>query len=594
MTGSFRFQQGSRAAALANGERLLSEKPAVAAMQARALLDADPQDRAALLLLVRAFDRQGCKDEAIAARNEVMRLTRQLPHVDGAFAALNSGHLDEALKLAESHLAREPDEPLGLLVAGEASVRLGLRRKGGVFLDRAIAAAPGLIPAHLSRARLHYEGFNPAAALAALAPLIRSGSLPIEAKRFHAGLLGEAGDYIGAERAFADIAASQPQEGTAQLDYGHALRTLGKAEEAKAAYRRAVDAARPNHAAWWGIASLGGALLDDTDIDCIASLGAAAPDPDLAVALHFALAKAIEARGDLGRAFVHYKKGNELRRNAMEWDASAFSARQKGIARECDAKFFKDRAVWGDPDPSPIFLVGMARSGSTLLEQALAGHAEIEGCGEMPAIAAILHEEAEDRGLNAESNIVAFLTSLSAEDCARLGGEYLARVAVRRRLGKRYFVDKLPHNWAELAFIKLILPKSTIIDLRRDPRDCCISNFAMLFAPGHPSSYGIGDWAAYYGTYRKFLRSLPVPVISLRYEGLVQDLEGELRRVLDAIGLPWDRACLNFADNVRAVATASTEQVRRPLNRSGLGTWQRFKPWLGGDLDILGSFPRQN
>lgn len=587
MTGGYRYQQGSHAAALANGERLLATKPAAAAMQARALLDEDPADRAALALLARALDRQGQSREAMAAREQAMRLTRRLPAIDRAFAALNSGRAGEALKLAEAHLKREPDEPLALLLAGEALVRTGRRREGRARLERAVAAAPGFAQAHYALARLHYESFHPAAALAALTPLGEGPALPPDLQRFRAGLLGEAGDFAASEQAFAALAAALPQEGMAQLDHGHALRTLGKTEAAAAAYARALAAARPAHAAWWGLASLGGQRIDDAALPGIADLAERTPDPELRATLHFALGAALEARGDFAGAFASYAQGNALRRAALGWNADAFAARQQAIVRHCDAAFFAARAGWGNPDPAPIFLVGMARSGSTLLEQALSGHSAIEGCGEMPAIAAVMHEEAEARGLDVEADAATFLQSLSAADCARLGGEYLNRVAVRRRQGKARFIDKLPHNWAELAFIRLILPKAAIIDLRRHPRDCALSNFALLFAPGHPSSYGLGDWAAYYAAYRAFLRDCPVAVIPARYEALVDDMEGELRRILSALDLPWDAACLDFAGNARAVATASAEQVRRPLNRAGIGAWKRFEPWLGDALPRL-------
>lgn len=582
MAGGYKLEQGSHAAALANGERLLATKPALAVTQARALLDEDPQDRAALHLLARAHDRLGQPGPAIAAREAAMRLARRLPAIDRAFAAMARGRPDEALKLLAPHLAVEPDEPLGTFVAGEALHRTGQLGAAATHLARAVAQAPGFVEAQMALARVRYARFEPDLALEAL----KGAQGHPDATRLRAALLGETGDHAGAEAAWRALAAAGRDDGALHLSHGDALRTLGRTEDAARAYRAAIGTRRPALQAWWSLASLGGRRIEDAEIPCLAELEARERDAEVRVHLNFALGAAHDARGQYGEAFARYARGNALRRQALDWDAKAFARRQQAIARDCGADFLAARAGWGAQDAAPVFVVGMARSGSTLLEQALARHPQVETCGETPALPAVMLEAMHARGFDPETQAAEFLLSLGQEDCRLLGEDYLRRVSVRRREGRTRFIDKMPHNWAESAFIRLVLPRAAIVDIRRGAADCCLSNFALLFAPGHPSSYGIDDWIAYFTAYRDFMAEQP-GVIGLRYEALIDDFEGQLRRVLDELGLGWDAACLDFASPGRAVATASAEQVRRPLNRDGIGAWRRFEPWLGEWLPRL-------
>ena len=589
--GGVRYEQGTRQAALANGERLLASKPATAALQARALIDEDRQDASAIRLLARALDLLGEAAAASSARLDAIRLSRQLPEIKAAHSAISQDRAGEVPGMLEGYLAANPDDAVAHWLLGEAFARSNRVSNARPALERAVALAPEFDMAHYGLARLHYQCFDPAAGLAALEPLMRQQPVPLDMRRFRATLLAESGDYEAAlalHRALADDCADH---GEILIGLGDALRWVGETNGAAQSYRAALALKPPALQAWWSLAGMGGMRIADAEIPLVEERCAKARDPDIQAALHFAAAKALDVRGDLPRAFGHYCEGNRHRRNQLTYDSADFSARQAAISQTADAAFFAKRRSWGEQSSAPIFVLGMPRSGSTLVEQMLGGHPNVEACGEMPAIPALLHETAGRLGLDVGRDIVQLLQRLSASDCAALGKEYLHRTAPRRRLGRERFTDKLPHNWAELAFIRLILPNAGIVDMRRNPHDCCLSNFTLLFAPGHPSSYDLGEMAEYYGTYLRFMRQFevgqPGAVCKVLHEQLVEDPESQLRQLLGGLGLPWDSACLDFSTGKRTVATASAEQVRRPLNRDGMNTWRRFEPWLGDLLPRL-------
>lgn len=512
--------------------------------------------------------------------------------LDAAFAAIRRGKPEAAAALLQPWLMANPQAFMGHLLLGEALMRMGRADAALAALTRALELAPDDERVRFALARLHYQCFDVAAALAALRPLAqRKPPLP-DARQFHAALQAEAGDPAAA---LATLDSLGPQ-GSATLNRADLLRTMGRTDEAAAGYRAVMGtggglAAR----AWWGLAGMGGTKITDAEVEPLALAARREPDPERSVPLLFAAGKALEARGQHERAFAHFAAGNRIHRAGLEYDSAAFRRRMTQLAAAA-ARVLSERDGWGEPSPAPIFLVGMARSGSTLLERVLGGHPGIEACGEMPAIPALLRRTAGRLGIDPDREPLALLETLTAGDCAQLGREYLRLVAVRRKTGKARFIDKLPHNWAELLFIRMILPGAAVIDLRRAPHDCALSNFTLLFSPGHPSSYDLGEWCDYNEAYREFLRAVeaarPGSILSARYEALVDDLPGETARILAALGLPFDPACLDFASAGGAVATASAEQVRRPLNRDGIESWRRYEPWLEAILPRLDAISR--
>ena len=587
------YAPGTVEHALQNGTKLLESNPAGALLQARKIIERAPQCAAAHHLLARALERTGDLERARLARRQALNLSRHVKPLADAMQALRSGRAEAVPGLLEAHLAGEPDDPVAHLMLGEALATTGHMAEAVEHIEAALADMPDYAEARFSLARAQFKRFDPAAALEAIGPLTKSpqASNPGFA-RFHAVLLSETGDHAGAEAVLRDLAAAQPQDPAAQMALGDMLRIRGKTDEAEAAYRTAIAQAPELGRPWWSLASLGAERLSPEDRERLEQLFEHARTPDDRLHLAFAVASVLDKAGEHERAFALYQEANRLRRAELSYDGEAFARRMERIGDLLASGFPHRRIGWDDARPRPIFIVGMARSGSTLLEQMLAGHSAIRAGGEMPIVTALLRETGIARGLDPDRDIVELLEGIEAEDAARLGEEYCRRAAGRSSGSEPFLTDKLPHNWAEIAFIRLILPRAKIVDIRRGALDCCVSNFTLLFEPGHPASYDLADMAEYYRCYvdamERLDTALPGAVHRVEYEALIDDPEAEMRGLLTYLGLEFEPACLDPAAGGRAVATASAEQVRQPLNRKGLGSWRRFEPWLGDLKQALG------
>src|SRR5215469_12550565 len=301
--------------------------------------------------------------------------------------------------------------------------------------------------------------------------------------------------------------------------------------------------------------------------------------------LHFALGKALEDSGHYEESFASYAEANRLRRLSSAYDGERTTARLERSRQILTADFFSARRGYGTDAPDPIFIVGMPRAGSTLLEQILASHSAVEGTMELPNIASMVADLVHERGAGrGTSPYPALLAELDAARCRALGERYLAETRVQRKTQRRFFIDKMPNNFAHLGLIQLILPNAKIIDARRHPLACCFSVFKQNFARGQEFGYDLDDLGRYYRDYvalmSHFDNVLPGRVHRIFYERLIGGIEGEVRRLLEYCGLPFEEACLRFYENERAVRTASSEQVRSPIYREGVEQWRHFDPWL--------------
>jgi hypothetical protein len=311
---------------------------------------------------------------------------------------------------------------------------------------------------------------------------------------------------------------------------------------------------------------------------------------DERVQFHFALGKALEDAEDYKDSFEHYARGNSLRHSQMGYDADRTSARVRRCRETLTADFFEQRRGYGSDAPDPIFIVGMPRAGSTLLEQILASHSAVEGTMELPDLISIARKLP---GTNAAgSRFPEGLARLTATECRALGEQYLAQTRIQRKTDAPFFIDKMPNNFAYVGFIQLVLPNAKIIDARRHPLGCCLSVFKQHFARGQGFAYDLDDLGRYYRDYvalmAHFASVLPGRVHRVVYETMVQDTETEVRRLLDYCGLPFEEGCQRFYENARAVRTASSEQVRKPIFRDALEHWRHYEPWLGPLKSALG------
>jgi hypothetical protein len=298
--------------------------------------------------------------------------------------------------------------------------------------------------------------------------------------------------------------------------------------------------------------------------------------------LCFALGKGLEDRGDYAESFSYYESGNALKKLECRYRAGLQERSSRRLAEICDAEFFAARESWGSDSAAPIFIVGLPRAGSTLLEQILASHSEVEGTMELaniPRLVGTLGARAP-AGQTPYPNL---LNELTAGQCLHFGKNYL-RDTLAYRSGKPYFIDKMPNNFRNIGIIQTILPNAKIIDARRDPMDCGFSNFKQLYANGHHFSYSLEDIGRYYVKYVEMMehwdRVLPGRVLRVQHEDVLTDLEGSVRRILEFCNLPFEQACVDFHKTERRVHTASSEQVRRPINRDGVDRWKSYEEWL--------------
>lgn len=416
-------------------------------------------------------------------------------------------------------------------------------------------------------------------------------------KQYAAACIG-LGDYEPVIDLYERLLAGEPQSRAEVADLrlwrANALKVTGRRSEAIADYRASL-AARPDYGvAWFSLANLKTYRFTDDDILRMraAEAGPAVEELDR-VYLCFALGKALEDGGDYAASWRYYERGNAVRRAVGRYRpevADAFALRSR---QALTAEFFAERAGWGVADPAPIFVLGLPRSGSTLIEQILASHPSVEGTQELTEIGRYASElcgRDPDCGLPSAPEA---LLRLTAADARALGARFLAETRAYRRLGKPFFIDKMPNNFWHIGLIHLILPRATIIDVRREPVACCFSNLKQLFgAANHEFSYGVDHIAGHYRTYLELMRHwdhvLPGRVLRVRYEDVVEDLEGGVRRMLEHCGLPFEPACLAFHETRRSVRTPSSEQVRQPIGREGLTQWWRYEPWLDSLKHALG------
>jgi tetratricopeptide (TPR) repeat protein len=390
------------------------------------------------------------------------------------------------------------------------------------------------------------------------------------------------------------VLKAQPLQEKIWMSYGHVLKTVGRTGDSIAAYRQALELKPSFGEVWWSLANIKTAPFSDGDLGAmLAQVARLDLTDEDRFHLDFALGKAFEDRRDWPKAFAHYDAGNRLRRKSLDYDADDQSQQ---VARQLAAftpSYFAARAGSGCPAPDPIFVLGMPRAGSTLIEQILSCHSMVEGTQELQDIGKIAGQ------LGGKGTTLEALAKLSADERQSLGEAYLSRTQINRKTDKPFFIDKMPNNWLHIGLIQLILPNAKIIDARRHPLDCCFSNFRQHFARGQAFSYGLADAGRYYVDYVRLMKgidaALPGRVHRVIHEQLVENIESEVRAMLDALGLPFEVECLRFWQSDRAVQTPSAEQVRRPINRDGMDRWQAYEQWLdplkAALGDILTAYP---
>ncbi|WP_231420342.1 MULTISPECIES: tetratricopeptide repeat-containing sulfotransferase family protein [unclassified Sphingomonas] len=505
-----------------------------------------------------------------------------------AALALHDNQLHVAEPLLKAYLKRDPFDARAIRMLAELAGRIGRYKDAETLLRRAVELAPGFTAARANLALVLYRQNRAPEALTLLDAVIADEPDNPGHANLKAAALGRLGGFEDAITLYEKVLHDAPDQPRVWLSYGHMLKTVGRRDDGIAAYRRALSLQPTLGDAWWSLANLKTVRFDDRDI---VAMEAALARDDLGdedrFHLDFALGKAFEDRRDAARSFAHYDAGNTLRRTRISYDADETTAFVDRSIAVLTPALLDARRGQGCDASDPIFVLGMPRAGSTLIEQILASHSLVEGTTELPDMPAIARGIADYPGA---------IDTLSATALREIGEEYLRRAAIQRRTERPFFIDKLPNNWAHVPLILLALPNARIIDARRDPLDCCFSNFKQHYARGQTFSYSLDYLGRYYRDYVRLMRHVdtvaPGRVHRVDHEALIDNTEVEVRALLAACGLDYEPACLAFHETDRAVRTASSEQVRRPINRDGFDAWRPYEMWLNPLKTALGDLLR--
>jgi len=566
---------------------LIEQDPDQAVIVARQLVSDNPGDEAAVRLLALAVGRS----KALHAGDDSLPVDPVVPaEVAAARQLLVNGRDDDAEVAVRAFLKDQPNNPDGLLLMADIAMRCGFPIEADRILLRAIALAPHSVEPRLALSKARHRIGRVDDSLQLLEQVLTLDPSNIVALSFKPALLVQLRRLNDGLEAFDRLITAWPRHARGWMNYAFLLKTVGRYADGVAAYRTAVALDPREGGAWWGLANLKTAKFFSDDIDAmLAALDSKDLPTNDRIEIHFALAKALDSTGDAARAFVHLESGNRLRRAAHPYDPDITAKDAQRTRRIFTAGFLAERSGWGATSRDPIFIVGMPRSGSTLIEQILASHPQIEGTEELFDVQRLAGELTTR---HERTNYLDIVEKLTADDLREVGERYLADTVKYRRTDRPYFTDKMPGNWAYLGLIHLMLPYARIIDARRHPLDCCFSNYSQHFQWGTNFAYGLEDLGRYYRNYatamQHFDTVLPGRIHRVIHERLIDDPETEVRRMLDYLGLPFDERCMRFHETERAVHTPSSEQVRRPISREGTGRWRPYAHWLGPLENALG------
>lgn len=511
------------------------------------------------------------------------------PLLREAAAAMIAGDHRGAEARTRARLAEAPEDAEAFGLLGEILLRDGRPAAAEIAfraqLDRDAGAG------RFSLAKALFQQQKAAAALEVLEALLAAAAGDPALLNLQAACLALTGDFEAAAAAYEALLTRFERHARLWANYGRVLRSLGRRAEAVAAYRRSLDLDPGLGEAYWSLSNLKTEPFSDQDLEAMRrGLAGGSAGLEDQVQLSFALGKALEDRGRTDEAFAAYAGGAALKRRALAYDRRETTRFAEASRRLFTRGFFEARTDFGAADASPIFIVGLPRSGSTLLEQILASHPLVEGTMELPGVRFCV--AALEDGAAPSPPYPDAAGRLSRSGAAELAALYLKSAEPHRRLKRPFFVDKAPNNFLHVGLIHLMLPRAKIVDARRHPLGSCVSAFKQHFGAAQNFSYDLEDLGAYYRDYVGLMRhwdaALPGRVHRVIYEDLVGDLEGEVRRLLEALDLPFDPSCLAFHQTRRAVSTVSSEQVRRPLYREGLDNWRPFEPHLAPLKRALG------
>ncbi|HWX26764.1 MAG TPA: sulfotransferase [Steroidobacteraceae bacterium] len=563
--------------------RVLGDQAAAieAYQRAVALNEALPASWKALYELLRSAGRQTEADHAKLLVDHLAGLPAPIVSASSMFA---DGEVYAAEEVVRRFLQTHGDHIEGMRLLARIGMRLDVLDDAEFLLESVLVFAPEYHAARydygmvLSQRHKYAQALREAEKLRAIDPKSRNF------RTLYANACVGLGDHDGALRMYRELLAETPRNPELHLSVAHALKTLGKRHEAIESYRQAATVQPSFGDAYWSLANLKTYRFTDEELSRMRAQEAAATTA-LVDRYHlcFALGKALEDRVEYGESFRFYERGNALKKSESRYQAVSSERAVRLQASVCTREFLVSRQGGGCDRPDPIFIVGLPRAGSTLLEQILASHSKVEGTMELADIPRLVQQLNGRESIAAPGRYPGVLAEISPEQLRHFGEKYIADTQVYRT-GKPFFIDKLPNNFRHIGLIHLILPNAKIIDARREAMACCFSNFKQLFASGQEFTYSLEDIGRYYGSYVELMRHwdavLPGKVLRIQHEDVVEDLEGNVRRILNFCGLEFESQCVEFHKTERSIRTASSEQVRRPIFKEGLDQWRNFEPWL--------------
>jgi tetratricopeptide (TPR) repeat protein len=528
--------------------------------------------------------------DAENAAGQVAKLANLPPEIRTAFSMFADGEISAAEHVVRQYLLTHGDHIEGMRLLAQIGMKLDVTDDAELLLEGVLVLAPDYHAARYEYAQALLKRHKHTRARQEMEKLLETDPTNRVYRTTHATVCTGFGDYTHALPVYREILAETPEDPELHLSIAHALKTLGRTQEAIESYRAAA-AVRPRYGeAYWSLANLKVYRFTDAEIaDMRTGEAAAEVHPVDRYHLCFALGKALEDRSEYAESFAFYQRGNALKKAECRYRPEPLERNARLQASMCTKEFFAAREGVGaraqSSSSSPIFIVGLPRSGSTLIEQILSSHSRVEGTMELADIPRLAQElkgrESVDAAVPRYPGVLAELTP---EDFARFGEQYLTETRVYRT-GKPFFVDKMPNNFRHLGLIHLMLPNAKIIDARRDPIACCFSNYKQLFASGQQFTYSIDDISRYYRMYVELMAhwtdALPGRILRVQHEEVVDDLEANVRRILEFCELEFEPGCIEFYKTARSVHSASSEQVRRPIYRDGVDQWQHYGSWLG-------------
>ena len=541
--------------------------------------------------LERLYRIVGRLDDSANAARHVAKLASLPVEITTARSMVSDGDFLDAEMRIREYLAKNPDDVEAMRLLATIAREHEFNTDAEVILGKVLALTPEYNAARYDLVLALVDLHKHQRARAEAEKLMAAEPNNPGPRVTHAGILMALGDVDGAIERYGKLIREMPRDCELHQSLGHAFKTNGQQAEAIASYHRATHIRAEFGEAYWSLANLKTYRFTDAELDQMRQFEAQPfLQPVDRYHLCFALGKGLEDRAEYAESFVYYERGNALKKSGGRYRPDM---QEKAVLRQqviATSEFYDARRGWGCDSAAPIFILGLPRAGSTLLEQILASHSQIEGTMELANVPRLVGTLGSGASFG-ESHYPNALPELTAGQCREFGENYVRDTLVYRT-GKAYFIDKMPNNFRNIALIQLMLPNAKIIDARRDAMDCCFSNFKQLYATGHPFAYALEDIGRYYRSYVGLMdhwdRVLPGRVLCVKHEDVLADLEGSVRRILDYCELPFEEACIDFHKTQRRVHTASAEQVRRPINRDGVGQWKPYEPWLGPLKAALG------